>query len=123
MEIRQARGEGEIEVVRDLLREFAAEVDGGHGPAGLETEVLRLPGEYAPPDGRLLLVWIEDRPSGCGALRRVGDEICEVKRLYLKPEYRRAGRGHLIVLSLIREAVVAGYRRMTLDTLPTMAPA
>ena len=123
MDIRQARGEQEIEIARGLFREYEAELGIDLCFQGFEQELAGLPGEYAPPDGRLLLVWIEDRPAGCAALRKLDADVCEMKRLYLKPAHRRGGRGRLLTGALIREARAIGYRRMRLDTLPSMKAA
>ena len=123
MEIRQARGEGELEVARRLFREYAAELNLDVCFKGFEEELSGLPGPYGPPDGRLLLLWVEDRPAGCAAVRKVDGNLCEMKRLYLKPEFRGSGRGRTLTLTLLREASALGYRRMRLETLPVMQVA
>jgi putative acetyltransferase len=123
MEIRQARGDEEMEAARGLFRDYAAELNLDLCFQGFAEELATLPGEYAPPDGRLLLVWIEDRPRGCVALRKLSKDLCEMKRLYLNPEFRRSGRGRALTLTLLREAKAIGYRRMRLETLPIMKAA
>ncbi len=82
------------------------------------------PGEkYALPDGRLFLALWKGEPVGCIALRRFDAESCEMKRLYVRPEYRGRGIGETLVKKLIAEAGEMGYRRMLLDTLPVLAEA
>jgi ribosomal protein S18 acetylase RimI-like enzyme len=90
---------------------------------GFNEEVEGLPGEYAPPDGRLLLVEYGLKPAGCIALRKLEQSICEMKRLYVKPGLRNIGLGRILVEVLILEAKLAGYDKMRLDTIPSMQAA
>ena len=123
MEIRQALGEVEIDIARGLFREYEAELGIDLCFQGFERELASLPGEYAPPAGRLLLAWTNGQPAGCVALRRIEEGLCEMKRLYLKPAFRRGGSGRLLTRTLIGEARAIGYHRMRLDTLPVMRAA
>ncbi|MCI0409438.1 MAG: GNAT family N-acetyltransferase [Acidobacteria bacterium] len=123
MEIRQALGDDEIAIARGLFREYEAELGMDLCFQGFERELAGLPGDYAPPSGRLLLAWMNGQPVGCVALRRIEEGVCEMKRLYLKPSMRRGGAGRLITLTLIQEARTLGYRRLRLDTLPVMKAA
>lgn len=82
------------------------------------------PGEkYALPDGRLYLALWDGVPAGCIALRRIDDSRCELKRMYVRPEYRGHGIASALVRRLIEDAGSAGYRQMLLDTLPKLSAA
>jgi ribosomal protein S18 acetylase RimI-like enzyme len=106
-----------------LFQEYAASLDFALCFQGFTAELAGLPGSYAPPRGRLLLAWLDEQPAGCVALRPLGEETCEMKRLYVRPAARRSGLGRTLVERLIAEARDAGYRRLRLDTVPSMAAA
>ena|ERR1700722_229247 len=119
----------QIALARDLFREYAADLHVDLCFQNFERELQELPGKYSPPAGRLLLAYNEDdaraiaRLAGCGALRRLSQEICEMKRLYVRPEFRDHGIGRALTLALISAAREIGYRAMRLDTLPEMRQA
>jgi len=89
-----------------------------------DRELAELPGDYSPPDGRLLLAEYEGQLAGCVGLHRLEPEICEMKRLYLRPTFRGKGLGRSLAERVIAEARAIGYVRMRLDTVePIMKDA
>ncbi len=88
-----------------------------------EREYARLPGEYAPPDGRLFLALCDGKVAGCIALRKIDEHTCEMKRLYVRPLYRGYKIGRVLSERLISEARAMGYKTMRLDTVPNMEAA
>ncbi len=90
---------------------------------GFDQELAGLPGDYAPPGGRLALARIAGEPAGCVALRRFDEQRCEAKRLYVRPAFRGAGLGRELLRWVIGEARAAGYSEMVGDTMPVMTQA
>jgi ribosomal protein S18 acetylase RimI-like enzyme len=109
--------------VHTLFEEYAASLEVDLCFQGFEQELAALPGDYARPNGRLLLACWNDEVAGCVALRRIGTHVCEMKRLYVRPAYRSHGVGRALALRVIGEARQAGYRSMRLDSLPSMKSA
>jgi ribosomal protein S18 acetylase RimI-like enzyme len=109
--------------VHTLFQEYAASLEVDLCFQGFEEELAALPGDYVRPHGRLLLAFWNDEAAGCVALRRIDPNVCEMKRLYVRPAYRSHGVGRALALRVIAEAGQAGYRSMRLDSLPSMKSA
>lgn len=118
MRIFQANTQEDIERARGLFEEYAKGIGISLCFQNFDQEVKNLPGNYAPPDGRLLLATEDDQLAGCIAMRKLEPGVCEMKRLFLRPAFRGQGLGKLLVESIISEARKLGYTRMRLDTLP-----
>ena len=115
--------EVELAAVRVLLREYADWLGIDLSFQDFEKECANLPGDYAPPSGRLLLAACELQPAGCVALRRLSTDTSEMKRLYVRPAFRGKGIGRSLAAAVIDEARKMGYLRMRLDTLASMTEA
>jgi carbonic anhydrase len=117
-EIIHAQSPEDIEHARTLFKEYAAWLEIDLCFQNFAKELAELPGEYAPPNGRLFLAGRDTGIAGCIALRKIGDGICEMKRLFVRAEFRGKGLGRKLVEAIISEARKIGYERMRLDTLP-----
>lgn len=122
-DLRQALSPVEIATARVLFEEYQCSLGISLCFQNFDAELASLPGAYAPPDGRLLLAFAGAEPAGCIALRKIGEEICEMKRLWVKPDFRGTGLGRRLAEAVMIEARAIGYRAIRLDTLPSMKAA
>ena len=112
-----------VPVVRDLMREYAAQLGVDLCFQNFEAELAQLPGRYSQPQGCLVVAYMGTEPAGCVALRPLTADICEMKRLYIRPAFRGHALSRKLTQVLMDHARSAGYRAMRLDTLSTMRPA
>jgi len=112
-----------LPVVRALFVEYATATGLDFCFQNFDQELADLPGKYAPPSGRLILAMNDEQPVGCVALRKLEENICEMKRLYVRPAFRRQSIGHQLAEAIIAAAREIGYGRMRLDTLASMKAA
>jgi putative acetyltransferase len=116
-----------IAATREIFREYAHSLDVDLCFQNFDAELASLPGEYAPRGGHLLLAFVDSALAGCGALRPMAEadyaNACEMKRLYVRPAFRRFGLGRVIAQALLDEAQQAGYSEVLLDTLDDMEAA
>ena len=116
-----------LEPAREILREYGRSLQVDLCFQNFEAELAELPGEYAAPAGQLLLAHVDGALAGCGGLRALPDadyaNACEMKRLYVRPAFRRFGLGRVLAEALLDEARRAGYSVMLLDTLDEMESA
>ena len=124
LSIAQVESPAQIAQARELFLEYAQSLGFSLCFQNFDQELAGLPGDYAPPEGHLLLVECEGQLAGCVALHKLDSRVCEMKRLYLRPQFRGKGLGRTLAEHLIAEARQAGYRRVRLDTVePVMKDA
>jgi GNAT superfamily N-acetyltransferase len=115
--IQQASSPAEIQAARELFLEYARSLDFSLCFQNFDKELAGLPGEYAPPSGRLLLAGSGQDFAGCVALHALADGACEMKRLYVRRAFRGKRLGRVLAERIITEAREIGYTRMRLDTV------
>jgi putative acetyltransferase len=123
MNLIQVKSDKEVQEARTLFEEYAAGLGINLCFQNFDKELAELPGDYVPPSGRLFLAIEDDLIAGCVAVRKIrdgttGEGICEMKRLYVRPEFRGRGLGRTLVDGIVAAAREIGYARMRLDTLP-----
>lgn len=116
-----------LEATRGIFRDYAQALAVDLCFQNFEAELAGLPGDYAAPQGILLLAYVDEQLAGCGAMRPLPEvdiaNACEMKRLYVRPAFRRYGLGRQIAQALLDAALQAGYSAMLLDTLDDMEAA
>ena len=123
-ELQQAEFPEQIASIRQLFLEYANSLSFSLCFQSFEKELAELPGDYAPPAGRLLLVTANHQPAGCVALHRIAPEVCEMKRLYVRQQFRGKGLGRMLAKRVIADAREIGYQKLRLDTVePLMRDA
>ncbi len=123
MQIIQAKTTEEVAEARILFQEYAGELGLDLGFQGFAKELAQLPRGYIPPEGNLLLAVEDTKVNGCCGFKRLEVEICEMKRLYVRPGKRGTGLGRMLSVETIRNAVICGYKSMRLDTFEWMKDA
>ena len=114
----------QIASVRELFLEYAQSLGFSLCFQSFDQELAGLPGDYAPPEGRLLLATYDSQPAGCVALHKLDSRSCEMKRLYVRPQFRGKGLGKALTERIINEARLIGYKQLRLDTVePVMRTA
>lgn len=122
-EIVTATGAKQFEQAGLLFREYAGWLDTDLCFQNFEEELANLETIYSPPEGSLLLAFYDEQIAGCVAVRKFETDICEMKRLYVKPEFQGFGLGKNLIAAIVEKARLLGYKRMRLDSLPVMAKA
>ena len=123
LRIGEIEREEDLNEVKKLFGDYASSLEISLDFQDFDQELFRLPGDYSPPDGSLLIASWEEEVAGCVALRKFANGICEMKRLYTKPQFRGLGIGRALCEAIIARARRIGYERMRLDTLPSMETA
>jgi putative acetyltransferase len=123
-DFQRAESPDQIAAIRELFLEYAQSLGFSLCFESFDQELAALPGDYAPPAGRLALATNNGQPAGCVALHKLTPEICEMKRLYVRPQFRGKGLGRELAEKIIAEARQLGYKKLRLDTFePIMKKA
>jgi putative acetyltransferase len=113
----------DVAAIAVLFREYAASLHIDLSFQQFDQELASLPGDYAEPRGTLLLARVGGEDAGCVGLRPLEPDVCEMKRLYVRPPFRGLKIGEALAHAVIDAGRARGYARMRLDTLPSMTRA
>ena len=119
----QAKTDEDFEAAKQLLVEYGSSLSFHLSFQDFEGELANLPGDYVSPNGCLLLAVYKEQSVGCVGLRKLSDEVCEMKRLYVREQFRGLGIGRALVEAVIEKARKIDYNYMRLDTVPSMEVA
>jgi len=112
-----------VDQAKALFQEYANTRKNDPALVNFSEEINNLPGEYAPPEGNIILAYCDGSLAGCVAVHKLKDDICEMKRLYVSPKFQGRGIGRCLIMAILNQAEILGYTRMRLDTIPTMKTA
>ena len=113
----------EVEKAKELFQEYAESLGFELCFQNFKKELVNFPYQYSPPDGRLFLARFKDQFIGCIGLRKFEKRICEIKRLYVRPDFRGKQAGRALAKAAVKAAKTIGYEYIRLDTLPSMKSA
>ncbi|MFX0000370.1 MAG: GNAT family N-acetyltransferase [Candidatus Hodarchaeota archaeon] len=123
LEIKQAFSEESYKLIKEIFIEYANYLAIDLDFQNFDEELKNIQGNYSPPEGCILLAYFEGKIAGCVAVRKLQDDICEMKRLYVRPNYQNKTIGKELSKAIIQKAKEIGYKYMRLDTLPFMKAA
>lgn len=123
IEINKISSHQDLEDVKQLFREYIEFLQVNLDFQDFENELAKLPAKYAEPEGAIFLAKVNDQPAGCIALWKLEEGVCEMKRLFVKPEFQGLGLGKMLANRLMEEAKIKGYQTMKLDTLKRLQSA
>jgi putative acetyltransferase len=123
-DVRQAESGEQVAAIRELFLEYSQSLGFSLCFQSFDKELAELPGDYAAPEGRLLLATHEGVPVGCVALHKLEPDTGEMKRMYVRPQFRGRGLGRVLAERVVADARQIGYNRLRLDTVePKMQTA
>src|SRR6218665_1822598 len=113
----------DLEEIKTLFREYVAFLGINLSFQSFEEELAKLPAKYAEPEGSIFLARVDGASAGCVALWKLEEGVCEMKRLYLRPDFQGLGLGKKLAYVIMEEAKKKGYKKMKLDTLRRLESA
>ncbi len=116
LEIIYAKTDEEVQTAKMLFEEYAEWLGMDLGFQNFQEELVSMPGKYAGPAGGLLIAKYDGEIAGCGAVRKLEDGVCEMKRLFVREKFRGKGIGKALAERIVAEARKIGYKKMRLDT-------